>query len=81
MRLSEVRILLTVEAEVNGASKSTNERDFPLVAYCTCLSGTRDFCSALAALVGPEQNICFLTLHSISIPLSPSPSKLGRQPC
>jgi hypothetical protein len=35
--------LLTVETEVNGDSKSTNE-------------GTRDFCPALAALVGPVQN-------------------------
>jgi hypothetical protein len=26
-------------------------------------AGTRDFCSALAALVGPVQNICFLTIH------------------
>jgi hypothetical protein len=26
-------------------------------------AGTRDFCSALAALVGPVQNICFLTVY------------------
>jgi hypothetical protein len=26
-------------------------------------AGTRDFCSALAALVGPVQNILFLTVH------------------
>jgi hypothetical protein len=44
-------------------------------------AGTRDFCPALAALVGPVQNICFSTLYTISINLSPSPSKLDRQSC
>jgi hypothetical protein len=43
-------------------------------------AGTRDFCSALAALVGQVQNIYFLTVH-FPIPLSPSPSNLGMQPC
>jgi hypothetical protein len=33
-----------------------------LVCYA-CRAGTRDFCSALAALVGPVQNIFFLTVH------------------
>jgi hypothetical protein len=37
---------------------------------------TRGFSSALAALVGPEQNMFFLT-NAISIPLFP---KLGREP-
>ncbi len=27
---------------------------------------TRDFCSALAALVGPVQNTCFLTVHYLN---------------
>ncbi len=36
--------------------------------------------SALVALVGPIQNI-FSSPYTISIPLSISPSKLGRQPC
>ncbi len=27
------------------------------------VAGTRDFCSSLAALVGPVQNIFFLTVH------------------
>jgi hypothetical protein len=26
-------------------------------------AGTRDFCPVLAALVGPVQDICFLTVH------------------
>ncbi len=41
----------------------------------------RDLCSALAALVSTVQNIFFHNVYySISIPFSPSPSKLGRQP-
>jgi hypothetical protein len=58
--------LLTVETELNGDS------------CCVCCSGTRDFCSALAALVGPVQTI---SPYTISMPSSPSTSKLGRQPC
>jgi hypothetical protein len=38
-------------------------------------TGTRNFCSALAALVGPVQNIFFSL--TISIPRSPLASKLG----
>ncbi len=34
----------------------------------------------LAALAGPVQNI-FSSPYTISMPMSPSPSKLGRQPC
>ncbi len=40
----------------------------------------RAFCSALAALVGLVQNI-FSSSYTISIPVSPSPRKLGKQPC
>ncbi len=43
--------LLTVEAQVNGDSMGTNERGPSLVRWA-CRAGTRDFCSALAALVG-----------------------------
>ncbi len=38
------------------------------------------FCSVLAAVVGPVQNI-FSSPYAISITVSPSPRKLGRQPC
>ncbi len=46
-------------------------------------AGTRDFCSALAALVGPVQYIKIFVSSpfTISITLSLSPSKLDRQPC
>ncbi len=40
---------------------------------------TRDFRSALVAPVSPVQ-IFFFSPYTLSIPLSPSPSKLGRQP-
>ncbi len=53
--------LLTFETEANGDSKSTNERGPPSLVGCT-----RDFCSALAALVGPVQNIYFLNVHFFS---------------
>jgi hypothetical protein len=45
-----------------------------------CRAGTRDICSALAALVGQIQNNFFLTVYTISIPFSPSHSKLGTGP-
>ncbi len=48
-----------------------------------CRAGTRDFCSALAAVDGPVQN-AFSSPYTISIPLSSSPTspnKVGRQPC
>jgi hypothetical protein len=31
------------------------------------LAGIRDFCPALAALVGPIQNIYFLTIHYFTL--------------
>jgi hypothetical protein len=60
--------LLTVETEVNGDLKSTNERGPFWVGSLglLCFVGTRDFCSALAALFGPVQNIFFLTVHYFS---------------
>jgi hypothetical protein len=31
-----------------------------------CRAGTRDFCSALAALFGPVQNVFFLIVHYLN---------------
>jgi hypothetical protein len=42
--------LLTVESDVNGGSKSTNEMVHPWLVRWACRASTRDFCSALAAL-------------------------------
>jgi hypothetical protein len=65
---------------VNGDSKSTMKGVLPWLIYWVCRAGIRVFRYALVALVGPVQNIFFLTVHS-TIPLSPSPSYLGRQSC
>ncbi len=74
--------LLTVKTEANGNSKRTNEKGPSLIGSLSWRAGTIDFCSALAALVGPGQNMFFLTVHYfILISLSPSPCKLGRQSC
>ncbi len=35
----------------------------PWLVPWACRASTRDFCSALAALVGPVQNIFFHTVH------------------
>ncbi len=35
----------------------------PWLVRWACRAGTRDFSSALAALIGPVQNIFFLTVH------------------
>jgi hypothetical protein len=39
------------------------------LARWACLAGTRDFCSALAALVGLVQNIFCTSPYTISVPL------------
>ncbi len=53
--------MLTVEIDVIVESKRTNERGSFMVGSLCLSSCTRDFYSALAALVGPLQNIFFLT--------------------
>jgi len=53
--------LPTVETELNGDSKKTNERYPFLAGRWASRVGTRDFYSAVAALVGLVQNIFFLT--------------------
>ncbi len=66
-RLEEGWPLLTFETEANGDSGdswSTFERGPSLVGS---LGLSIDFCSALAALVGPEQNIIFLTAHFFTL--------------
>ncbi len=41
-------------------------------------SGTKIFCPALAALVGPVQNMLFLSPHTISLHLSPIAQPVGQ---
>jgi hypothetical protein len=61
-----------------GDSKGTNERGPSLVGSLGLSCQYKTFYSALTALVGPVQNIFFLTMYTISIPLCQSASKLGR---
>jgi hypothetical protein len=58
----EVWPLLTVETEVTGNSKSTNESGSSLVGSLGLSSRYKRFFSALTAVVGPVQNIFFLAL-------------------
>jgi hypothetical protein len=57
--------LLTVEIEVMGIQSVQMKEVLPWFFRWACRAGTRDFCYALAALIGPVQNIIFLivTLH------------------
>jgi hypothetical protein len=55
--------LLTCATESNGDSWSTYERCLPLVGSLGSLCLYNSFCPALAALVGPVQNIFFLAVH------------------
>ncbi len=71
--------LLTNETEVNGDSKSTNERGPSVVDSLgmSCRYNSLCFCSALATLVCPGQNIFS---SSYTIPIQ-TPSKQGWQWC
>ncbi len=46
-----------------GTQRGQMKRALSWLVCWACADGTRDFCSALAALVGPVQNIFFLTVH------------------
>jgi hypothetical protein len=55
----------------------------PWLVRWACLAGTRDFCSALAALVGAVQYIFFphFKLFQFLCPPLPASWAVGRQPC
>jgi hypothetical protein len=73
--------LPTVETEVNGDSKSTNERgpSYRLVR-CTCRAGKRDYCVPWL-LWSAQYKMFFSSPYTILILLSSSLSRLGRQSC
>jgi hypothetical protein len=52
----------------------------PWLVHWACHAGTRDFCSALAALVGPVQNNFFFTVHYFNafVPIAQQYFVLGR---
>ncbi len=72
--------LLTVDTEGMETQRVQMKGVLPWLVRWACRVRTKDLDSALAALVGPVQNI-FSSPYTISIPLSPSPSKLGRLSC
>ena len=59
------------------------KRVLPWLIRWACRAGTRDFCSALAAQVGPVQNIIFLAIYYFDpfVPIAQQPVQaavLGR---
>jgi hypothetical protein len=46
-----------------GSQRGQIKGVLPLLVRWACRAGTRDFCSSLAALVVPVQNIFFLAVH------------------
>ncbi len=78
-RLRETREgwpLQNIETEANGDSRSTNERGPSLVGLFGLTCRWKRF---LAAPVRPVQSIFFSSPYTMSIHLSPLPSKLHRQ--
>ncbi len=74
--------LLNFETEVNGDSKSKNETGHSLVGSLGLSCQFKRFLFSLGCSSWPSTNIFFVAVHySISIPLSPSSSNLGREPC
>ncbi len=77
--------LLTAETEVNGESMSTNERGSSQVCSLVGSSGLsypyKRFLFSLGLSSRPSSQIFFSSQYTISILLSSSLSKLGRQPC
>jgi hypothetical protein len=66
--------VLTIKTEMNGRSKSTNEKDLSWLFRWTRRTGTRDFYPALVslqnsypALVSLVQNSFFLTVHYFNL--------------
>ncbi len=72
-------LLLTDETEANGDLESSMKGALPWLVRWACRAGTRDFCLALGALVGPEQKYFFPSPHNIAIHLSLSIAQQARQ--
>jgi hypothetical protein len=73
--------LLTVENEVNGDSKRTNERGPSLFGSLGLSCWYKRFLFCLGCSSQPSTKYFIPLLYTISIPWSPSPSKLGRHSC
>ncbi len=65
-----------------GAQRVQMKGVLPWLVRWTCRTGTRDFCPALAALVGPVENIYFLIIHYFNFFCPHRPASYAcRQPC
>ncbi len=71
--------LPTIKTEANGDSMSTIKEILSWLVCWARRAGIRDFSLALAALVGPVQNIFFLT-GRLLLDLSPERLKRGMAP-
>jgi hypothetical protein len=60
-----------------GAQRVQMKGVLPCLVRWTCLAGTRDFCSALAALIGPVQIFFPLTVHYF-ISVAPVEQQAGK---
>ncbi len=71
--------LLTVEKELNMRTRRVQKKEaFLWLVRGTCRARTRDFCSALTALVGPVQYIFFLSVHYLQIFFVPIAQQAGQ---
>jgi hypothetical protein len=73
--------LLTDETEVKRDSKRTNERGPTLVGSLGLSCRYKTFLFCIDCSRRPIVQTFFFLTYTISIPLSPSASKLGRQAC
>ncbi len=75
--------LLTVETEVNGdfKVKTTNERGPSLFGSLGLSCRYKRFASCLGRPSRPSSKYFFYSFFIVSVHLSPSPRKLGRQSC
>ncbi len=64
-----------------GTQRIQTKEALPWLARWACRAGTSDFCSVLAALVGPVQNISFLTVHYFNtfVPIAQQEQKTRKQ--
>ncbi len=62
-----------------GTQREQMRGDLPWLVRWTRPASTVDFCLALAALISPEQNIIFLTVHFFTflVPIAQQPGQAG----
>ncbi len=73
--------LLTFETEANGVSKSTNEQGSFLGWFVGPILAVQEVFILPWLLLSAQYKIVFPSQYTISVQLSTSPSKLGKQSC